>query len=92
MLHKVVYPLSRSTYSVNACTLKPDPSEWVKQCVCDTPMNPDENYILCEKCEKWYHYRCVFVSQAQADNMAEYFCSRCTGQQKPAAESTNGNH
>ena len=81
------YPwLSRSTYKVNKCDLAPHPNEWPKHCVCNFPLNPDDNYIQCEACHKWFHYTCVSLSPEQADNLEQYFCSKC--RDKPA----NGAH
>lgn len=34
-------------------------------------------YICCDRCQDWFHGRCVGILQSEADNIDEYICPRC---------------
>lgn len=34
-------------------------------------------YICCDKCQDWFHGRCVGILQSEADNIDEYVCPNC---------------
>lgn len=34
-------------------------------------------YICCDRCQDWFHGRCVGILQSEADNIDEYVCPRC---------------
>lgn len=37
----------------------------------------DRFYICCDKCQDWFHGRCVGVLQSEADSIDEYICPNC---------------
>ncbi|KAG8899364.1 hypothetical protein FRB99_006764, partial [Tulasnella sp. 403] len=56
----------------------------------DTGADPDEKtwcsckgkddgspMIKCEGCDNWYHFRCISLSQSDADEIAVYVCTTC---------------
>jgi hypothetical protein len=57
--------------------LDPPFSNWEKSCHCKTPLNPDQLYIKCDKCEKWYHPKCCGLSDESVEKLTEFFCSIC---------------
>lgn len=34
-------------------------------------------YIGCDRCQNWYHGRCVGILQSEADLIDEYVCPQC---------------
>ncbi len=55
--------------------LSPVISQWPKKyCVCDSPYNPDMEYVQCEKCQKWYHNDCAIK---ESDDLSNFVCSAC---------------
>jgi len=46
-------------------------------CLCRQPYDDSQFYIGCEKCEDWFHGRCVGILQSEAENIEEYVCPRC---------------
>lgn len=34
-------------------------------------------YICCDKCQDWFHGRCVGIVQSEADLIDEYICPNC---------------
>lgn len=47
-------------------------------CLCRQPYDESQFYICCDKCQDWFHGRCVGVLQTEADNIDEYICPNCT--------------
>lgn len=47
-------------------------------CLCKQPYDESQFYICCDKCQDWFHGRCVGVLQKEADNIDEYTCPNCT--------------
>ena len=35
-------------------------------CLCNQPLNPDEQMILCASCEEWFHPKCLGITKAEA--------------------------
>lgn len=34
-------------------------------------------YICCDKCQDWFHGKCVGILQSEADFIDEYICPKC---------------
>ena len=50
-------------------------------CRCSLPYNPDTFMIMCNRCEDWFHPRCVGLSKdgvSAAIASREYSCPQCT--------------
>lgn len=43
-------------------------------------MFPNRFYIQCDKCEDWFHGRCVGVLQGEGDTIGDYSCPQCEPQ------------
>jgi hypothetical protein len=67
------YYFTRSNYDYKKEELIPSPLSWKRTCYCDAPENPDLQYVMCEKCEKWFHVECV-PDLREEDT---FFCTRC---------------
>ncbi|MCO5573708.1 hypothetical protein L7F22_027482 [Adiantum nelumboides] len=50
---------------------------------CNGPYTPDEFWIACDICEKWYHGKCVKITPARADHIKEYRCPACPSNKRP---------
>ncbi|XP_027204366.2 nucleosome-remodeling factor subunit NURF301 E(bx) [Dermatophagoides pteronyssinus] len=50
-------------------------------CFCHEKYESDKFYICCDQCNDWFHGRCVGVTSIRADQIDEYFCPRCQGEE-----------
>ncbi|KAG8445955.1 hypothetical protein GDO86_013721 [Hymenochirus boettgeri] len=46
-------------------------------CICKTPYDESKFYIGCDRCQNWFHGRCVGILQSEADYIDEYVCPQC---------------
>uniref|UniRef100_A0A4W5JWS8 Bromodomain PHD finger transcription factor n=1 Tax=Hucho hucho TaxID=62062 RepID=A0A4W5JWS8_9TELE len=46
-------------------------------CICRTPYDQTQFYIGCDRCQNWYHGRCVGILQSEATHIDEYVCPQC---------------
>uniref|UniRef100_A0A8C9SSW6 Bromodomain PHD finger transcription factor n=1 Tax=Scleropages formosus TaxID=113540 RepID=A0A8C9SSW6_SCLFO len=46
-------------------------------CICKTPYDESKFYIGCDRCQNWYHGRCVGILQSEANHIDEYVCPQC---------------
>ncbi|CAL5071834.1 unnamed protein product [Urochloa decumbens] len=46
---------------------------------CGESYGPDEFWICCDICEKWFHGKCVKITAAKAEHIKQYKCPSCTG-------------
>nr|XP_034840271.1 nucleosome-remodeling factor subunit NURF301 [Maniola hyperantus] len=46
-------------------------------CLCRQPYDNSQFYICCDRCQDWFHGRCVGILQSEADNIDEYICPSC---------------
>ncbi|XP_051987787.1 nucleosome-remodeling factor subunit BPTF-like isoform X10 [Xyrauchen texanus] len=46
-------------------------------CICRTPYDESQFYIGCDRCQNWYHGRCVGILQSEATHIDEYVCPQC---------------
>ncbi|KAG1687147.1 Nucleosome-remodeling factor subunit BPTF [Nymphon striatum] len=56
----------------------PDTGEQL-YCLCKQPYDDSQFYICCDRCQDWFHGRCVGVLQSEADSIEEYVCPTCQG-------------
>ena len=50
---------------------------WETSCLCNNPLNPDQLYIKCDGCDKWYHPKHCGLSENEADDLKEFYCVKC---------------
>ncbi|XP_046913050.2 nucleosome-remodeling factor subunit NURF301 E(bx) [Dermatophagoides farinae] len=50
-------------------------------CFCKEKYESEKFYICCDQCNDWFHGRCVGVTCIRADQIDEYFCPRCQGEE-----------
>lgn len=46
-------------------------------CLCKKPYDESQFYICCDRCQDWFHGRCVGILQSEADYIDEYICPNC---------------
>lgn len=46
-------------------------------CICRTPYDESQFYIGCDRCQNWYHGRCVGILQSEANHIDVYVCPQC---------------
>ncbi|KAF3852332.1 hypothetical protein F7725_005687 [Dissostichus mawsoni] len=46
-------------------------------CICQTPYDESQFYIGCDRCQNWYHGRCVGILQSEANHIDQYVCPNC---------------
>ncbi|XP_037073922.1 LOW QUALITY PROTEIN: nucleosome-remodeling factor subunit NURF301-like [Pollicipes pollicipes] len=46
-------------------------------CFCRTEYDESQFYIGCDKCEDWFHGRCVGILPSEGDDIDDYVCPRC---------------
>ncbi len=57
--------------------LEPTFEKWEKSCLCRTPLNPDQLYIKCDRCEKWFHPKCCNIDENDVQGLSEFYCQFC---------------
>ncbi|CAG9325144.1 unnamed protein product [Blepharisma stoltei] len=65
---------SRAVYNYKDGTITPPISEWKKNCICKSIINPDTLYVACDNCWELFHPHCVGISP---DDPGEWFCRNC---------------
>ncbi|XP_069056009.1 nucleosome-remodeling factor subunit BPTF isoform X2 [Pleurodeles waltl] len=64
-------------YICNDCKRAQEGSNEELYCICRTPYDESQFYIGCDRCQNWYHGRCVGILQSEADQIDEYVCPQC---------------
>ena len=63
---------TRGFYEHASGDISPDFDEWKRTCICNTIINPDTEYIICDGCDGLYHENCV---EGSADDFTK--CINC---------------
>ncbi|XP_069124363.1 nucleosome-remodeling factor subunit BPTF-like isoform X2 [Argopecten irradians] len=65
------------TYVCGECKKQKETATEELYCLCRTPYDEAQFYIGCDRCQDWFHGRCVGVSQGEADHIDTYICPNC---------------
>ncbi|XP_056018158.1 nucleosome-remodeling factor subunit BPTF-like isoform X3 [Ostrea edulis] len=65
------------SYVCEECKKQRDTATEELYCLCRTPYDDTQFYIGCDRCQDWFHGRCVGVSQVEANHMDIYICPNC---------------
>lgn len=61
-------------------------------CICRTPHN-NRFMICCDKCEEWFHGKCVGVTRQMGrdmeDRQTDWMCPNCVKKQQPSIKVSN---
>jgi hypothetical protein len=71
---------TRAKYEINTELLHPKFDDWKKGCICKKPLNPDQLYIKCDKCNGWYHPKCCGIDEKDSDKINNFVCPNCIKQ------------
>uniref|UniRef100_A0A7N0V797 PHD finger protein ALFIN-LIKE n=1 Tax=Kalanchoe fedtschenkoi TaxID=63787 RepID=A0A7N0V797_KALFE len=55
---------------------------------CNEYYSLGEFWICCDECDKWFHGKCVKVTEAEATNMKRYTCPSCSSSGKKSRAQT----
>lgn len=72
-------------YICSECNKEHESTSGELYCLCRQPYDESQFYICCDRCQDWFHGRCVGVLQSEADSIDEYICPNCQS-------NTNINH
>ena len=67
----------RGNYDPFSHIISPPINTWEKYCFCNMPFNPNLMYVKCDKCEKWYHIKCVGITEEELKEEKMFFCKKC---------------
>ncbi|XP_029635778.1 nucleosome-remodeling factor subunit BPTF isoform X3 [Octopus sinensis] len=65
------------SYVCDECKLHRENTSEELYCICRTPYDKSQFYIGCDRCQDWFHGRCVGVTKSEADSMDTYLCPTC---------------
>lgn len=65
------------SYVCDECKLHRENTSEELYCICRTPYDESQFYIGCDRCQDWFHGRCVGVTKSEADSMDTYLCPTC---------------
>ena len=68
---------TRANYEIHSELLQPKFEEWKKGCICQKPLNPDQLYIKCDKCNAWYHPKCCGIDEKESNKINNFICPNC---------------
>ncbi|XP_006821802.2 nucleosome-remodeling factor subunit NURF301-like [Saccoglossus kowalevskii] len=64
-------------YVCSECRSQKEERDEELYCICRQPYDESQFYIGCDRCQDWFHGRCVGISQTEADNIEKYLCPNC---------------
>ncbi|KAK2711375.1 hypothetical protein QYM36_012529 [Artemia franciscana] len=59
------------------CKKRGDQKQEELYCICRQPYDESQFYICCDKCQEWFHGRCIGILAAEASSIDEYNCPNC---------------
>ena len=65
---------SESSESSAAATASP-----ATYCICQQAYDANKFYICCDRCQGWFHGRCVGITSVVAETIDDYICPQCEG-------------
>ena len=68
---------TRAKYEIHTELLHPKFDDWKKGCICKKPLNPDQLYIKCDKCNGWFHPKCCGIDEKDSNNLNNFVCPNC---------------
>ena len=68
---------TRAKYEIHSELLNPKFDDWKKGCICKKPLNPDQLYIKCDKCNGWFHPKCCGIDEKNSNKINNFVCPKC---------------
>lgn len=69
---------TRARYETHTELLHPRFDDWKKGCICKKPLNPDQLYVKCDKCNGWFHPNCCGINEQDSNKINNFICPNCT--------------
>ena len=69
-----------SEFVCDACKKAQNTTARELYCLCRQPYDESQFYICCDRCQDWFHGRCVGVLQTESESIDEYKCPNCEPQ------------
>lgn len=69
-----------SEFVCDACQKAQQKTTRELYCLCRQPYDESQFYICCDRCQDWFHGRCVGVLQTESESIDEYKCPNCEPQ------------
>lgn len=55
--------------------LNPPFSSWQKVCICKIPINPNILFVICDKCNRYFHPSCMGLEEKDLESTPNFFCN-----------------
>ena len=68
---------TRAKYEIHTELLHLKFDDWKKGCICKKPLNPDQLYIKCDKCNGWFHPKCCGIVEKDSNKINNFVCPNC---------------
>ncbi|CBQ67853.1 conserved hypothetical protein [Sporisorium reilianum SRZ2] len=73
-------PASPPPATLTALDAEDDDEDTALYCICQRRQDDVEGgMIMCDRCEQWYHYRCVGITEDDAELVDQFICPPCHG-------------
>ncbi|VDI43251.1 nucleosome-remodeling factor subunit BPTF [Mytilus galloprovincialis] len=70
------------SYTCPDCKRQQETTTEELYCLCKTPYDESQFYIGCDRCQDWFHGKCVGISEKEAGSLDVYLCPKCKQQDK----------
>uniref|UniRef100_A0A8R1XQ58 PHD-type domain-containing protein n=1 Tax=Onchocerca volvulus TaxID=6282 RepID=A0A8R1XQ58_ONCVO len=60
----------------------PDIDVTKRHCKCNQPYDPKKFYVGCDLCYRWFHGKCIGISERKSRKMTNWICENCAEEQK----------
>ncbi|VDN05007.1 unnamed protein product [Thelazia callipaeda] len=64
----------------------PDIDVTKRHCKCNQPYDPKKFYVGCDLCYRWFHGKCVSITEKKSKKMTSWMCDDCHKEQKITEE------
>ncbi|VDO34168.1 unnamed protein product, partial [Onchocerca flexuosa] len=66
----------------------PDIDVTKRHCKCNQPYDPKKFYVGCDLCYRWFHGKCVGISERKSKKMTNWMCENCAEEQKNSEQAS----
>ncbi|VDK85720.1 unnamed protein product [Litomosoides sigmodontis] len=78
--------LSTSPQPETTSGLIPDIDTTKRHCKCNQPYDPKKFYVGCDLCYRWFHGKCIGISERKSKKMTTWMCEDCAKEQKSSEQ------
>lgn len=55
-------------------------------CICRTPLDRSKFYVMCDLCGRWFHGKCVGITEKKSRQMSTWSCRDCQKEKERATQ------